>query len=259
GGSSIVECTLDDIKRNPEALKRVSEKTGVNIIMGSGHYIASAHSKDVEWKSERELADEIVRDITVGACGTDIKAGIIGEIGTSAEVTQNEWKCLRAAGIASLETGKSINVHTALYESNDEAVINELKKLGVSPSKVVISHIDVWLREDYLFKLMDMGAYVEFDNFGKEFYISPRPNGLLKGRFAYDLERAQMVAKLVKAGYVRQILLTNDICLKTMFTTWGGNGYAHVLNTVKKMLIDQGVSEKQYMTMMVDNCADLLD
>ena len=138
-------------------------------------------------------------------------------------------------------------------------MINELKKLGVSPSKVVISHIDVWLREDYLFKLMDMGAYVEFDNFGKEFYISPRPNGLLKGRFAYDLERAQMVAKLVKAGYEKQILLTNDICLKTMFTTWGGNGDAHVLNTVKKMLIDQGVSEKQYMTMMVDNCVDLLD
>lgn len=259
GGNTIVDVTLDDIKRNPLALKRVSEATGVNIVMGSGHYIGSAHSADVEWKSERELADEIIRDITVGACGTDIKAGVIGEIGTSAVITPNERKCLRAAGIASVETGKAIHVHTALYESNGLDVIDELTKLGVAPDKIAIDHIDVWLREDYLLKLLDRGAYVEFDNFGKEFYISPRPNGLLKGRFAYDLEKAKMVAKLVKAGYVRQILLTNDICLKTMFTTWGGNGYAHVLNTVKTMILDEGVSNEQFKTMVVDNCADFLE
>lgn len=259
GGNTIVDVTLDDIKRNPTALKKVSEKTGVNIVMGCGHYIGSSHSADVEWKSERELADEIIRDITVGACGTDIKAGVIGEIGTSAEISKNEFKCLRAAGIASVETGKGIQVHTALYESNGLTVIDELTKLGVAPNKIVIDHIDVWLREDYLLKMLDRGAYVEFDNFGKEFYISPRPNGLLKGRFAYDLEKVKMVAKLVNKGYLKQILLTNDICLKTMFTTWGGNGYAHVLNTVKKMLLDEGVTQKQFETMMISNCADFLD
>ncbi len=259
GGSTIVDVTLDDIARNPLALRRISQKTGVNIVMGSGHYIGASHSKDVETKSERELADEIVRDITVGACGTDVKAGIIGEIGTSANISPNEWKCLRAAGIASRETGKKIHVHTALYQSNGIAVLDELKKLGVSGEMVAIDHIDVWLREDYLYALMDKGAYVEFDNFGKEFYISPRSGGLLTGRFAYDLERAQMIAKLVKRGYLKQILITNDICLKTMFTTWGGNGYAHVLKTVKDMLLDEGLSEEQYKILTVDNCADLLD
>ncbi len=259
GGNSIVEVTLDDIKRDPLSLRRISKATGVNIVMGSGHYTNAAHSADVAWKTERELADEIIRDITVGACGTDVKAGVIGEIGTSAEIAPNERKCLRAAGIASVETGKGIQVHTALYQSNGLEVIDELTKLGVAPNKIVIDHIDVWLREDYLLKLLDKGAYVEFDNFGKEFYISPRPNGLLKGRFAYDLEKAKMVAKLVNAGYVKQILLTNDICLKTMLTTWGGNGYAHVLNTVKTMLLDEGVTKEQYETMMVSNCADFLD
>ncbi len=259
GGNTIVEVTLDDIKRDPLALRKVSEATGVNIVMGSGHYIGSSHSKDVETKTEKELADEIIRDITVGACGTDVKAGIIGEIGTSAVVAPNEWKCLRAAGIASLETGKKIQVHTALYQRNGLAVLDELKKLGVSSDKVVIDHIDVLLREDYLLELLDRGAYVEFDNFGKEFYISPRAGGLLTDRFAYDLERAQMIAKLVNKGYLKQILITNDICLKTMFTTWGGNGYAHILHTAKDMLLDQGLTEEQFNTITVSNCADLLD
>lgn len=259
GGSTIVEVTLDDIKRDPLALKRVSEKTGVNIVMGCGHYIDASHSSDVEEKSERELADEIVRDITVGACGTDVKAGIIGEIGTSAEITKNEWKCLRAAGIASLETGKKIQVHTALYQENGIPVLDELKSLGVSEDKVVIDHIDVVLREDYLLKLLDRGAYVEFDNFGKEYYISSRGEGLLTGRFAYDLERAKVVAKLIRMGYTKQILITNDVCLKTMFTSYGGNGYAHILNTVKTMLLDEGVTEEEFNTLMVSNCIDLLD
>ncbi len=259
GGNTIVEVTLDDIKRNPLALRKISEKTGVNIVMGSGHYTRAAHSPDVETKSEKELAEEIIRDVTVGACGTDVKAGIIGEIGTSATISPNEWKCLRAAAIASKETGKKIHVHTALYQRNGLAVIDEVKKFGVSADKVAIDHIDVLLREDYLLELLDKGAYIEFDNFGKEFYISARSGGLLTGRFAYDLERAKVIAKLVNKGYTKQILITNDICLKTMLTTYGGNGYAHILNTVKTMLLDEGLTEEQFKTITVDNCAELLD
>jgi predicted metal-dependent phosphotriesterase family hydrolase len=44
-----------------------------------------------------------------------------------------------------------------------------------------------------------------------------------------------------------------------MFTSYGGNGYAHILNTVKTMLLDEGVTEEQFNTLTVSNCADLLD
>ena len=38
GGNSIVELTSIGLSRNPKALARISRKTGLNIIMGSGYY-----------------------------------------------------------------------------------------------------------------------------------------------------------------------------------------------------------------------------
>jgi predicted metal-dependent phosphotriesterase family hydrolase len=38
GGSTLVDLTLDEIGRDPAALRRVSEATGIAIVMGCGHY-----------------------------------------------------------------------------------------------------------------------------------------------------------------------------------------------------------------------------
>ena len=38
GGGTIVDCTSEGLGRDPSALLRVSEATGLNIVMGSGHY-----------------------------------------------------------------------------------------------------------------------------------------------------------------------------------------------------------------------------
>ena len=258
GGDSIVDVTLDEIARNPLLLKQASIESGVKIVMGCGHYIDVAHPKFINDLTSFQLADEMIKDITVGVGNTGIKAGVIGEIGTSAIITPNEFKVLEGAGIASTKTGKSIHVHTALYERNGIEVINRLNKLGVESNKICIDHVDVDLREDYLLELLKCGAYVEFDNFGKEFFIPKRPNGVLKGRFAYDYERAIMIKKLVDKGYLKQILITNDICLKSQFCTYGGNGFAHILNTVKTMLLDCGLSIAQYETLTRNNVAEFL-
>jgi phosphotriesterase-related protein len=258
GGDTVVDVTLDEIGRDPMALKALSERTGVQIVMGCGRYIDGALNEKLRSMTEKELAEEMIKDVTVGARGTGVKAGVIGEIGTSAVITPTERKNLTAAGIAAAETGKAIHVHTALYQDNGIEVVETLKKQNVPAEKIAIDHVDVLLREDYLLKLLDMGARVEFDNFGKEFYISPRSGGLLTSRFAYDLERAQLIAKLVKKGYLSQILITNDICLKSMLCAYGGNGYAHTLKTVKDMLLDEGLSEAQFQTLVVDNVAEFL-
>src|SRR5262249_16055421 len=38
GGGTLVDLTLDEIGRDPAALRRVSEASGVQIVMGCGHY-----------------------------------------------------------------------------------------------------------------------------------------------------------------------------------------------------------------------------
>lgn len=252
GGATIVDCTPDEIGRDPLALKRISEKTGVNVILGCGHYYHKAHAPYVKNASVEELADEMRKDILVGIGDTGIKAGIIGEIGTSAIVSEDEKKVLTAAGIVGAETGKAVQVHTDLYTENGPEIVKILMAEGVKPQKICIDHTDVWLRPDYIRKLLQMGVYIEFDNFGKEFYVSEAR------RFCYDLERVRLLKQLIDEGYKDQLLVCNDICLKTMWKKFGGTGYAHVLRTVKYMAMENGIDEKTYMSLLIDNPKNFL-
>ncbi len=252
GGKTIVDCTLDEIGRDPVALKKVSEKTGVNIIAGCGHYYHKAHFPYVKDASAEQLADEMRKDILEGIGDTGIRAGIIGEIGTSAKISEAEKKVLTAAGIVSSETGKAVHVHTDLYSENGFEVIDILTKEGAKPEKICIDHVDVLLRPDYIRALLDRGVYVEFDNFGKEFYVSE------ERRFAYDLERVRVLKEFIDDGYGGRILVCNDICLKTMWKKFGGCGYAHILRTVKDMAIQNGITEAQYMSLLTENVKKFL-
>ena len=47
GGRTVVDPTCRGIGRNPEALVRISEATGLNIVMGAGYYLESSHPPEV--------------------------------------------------------------------------------------------------------------------------------------------------------------------------------------------------------------------
>lgn len=253
GGRTIIDCTPDEIGRDPLLLKKVSEESGVNIVVGCGHYYKKAHAPYVKDASVDDLAAEMYKDITEGIGDTGIKAGIIGEIGTSQPFYDDEKKAVKAAGIVSSKTGKAVHIHTDLYSENGYEVVDILTKAGASPERICIDHVDVLLRPDYIKDLLNMGVYVEFDNLGKEFYVSE------KTRFAYDLERIKLLKHLIDEGYGKKILLCNDICLKTMWRTYGGLGYSHILETVKYMAMENGIDEKTYMSMITDNVAEFMD
>ena len=261
GGDTIFDCTtfFPNCIENRQSLKRISSESGVNIVLGCGFYIDDYLTNKERALSVTERAQKMIKELTVGFEGNDFKAGFIGEIGTSADVTDDEWKNIQAAGIASKETGAAIHFHTALWEENGLEICEFLIKDGVSPEKICIDHLDVNIREWYIEKLLDMGVYVEFDNFGKEFFIPKRDTGVLRGRFAYDYERCQTIYKLVKKGFADKIFITNDICLKSMLCEYGGNGFAHIVNNIVPMLKDVGVSEKDIDTMLMSNCAKFFD
>lgn len=259
GGASIVDVTLRDIARDPQKLHALSRDTGVNIIAGCGYYTSNSHPEYLAAMSAEDIANEMYDEITEGMDHTNIKAGVIGEVGTSAEITDNEWKSLHAAALVHAQTGAGIQVHTSLWDANGLAVINYLTSLGVTANKIVIDHIDVDLRYDYLVDLCQAGALVEFDNFGKEYYISGRDRYYMQGRFAYDLERVQAMSKLIADGFVGHILITNDICLKSLLHSYGGRGYDHILTNIIPMMEDLNISGDQIETICVKNPANFLD
>ena len=80
GGGTIVDTTTVGIGRNPLALRRVSEATGVHVTMGAGFYAYMTHPDDLADRSEDDIAAEIIHDIDIGL-EDGIRCGQIGEIG----------------------------------------------------------------------------------------------------------------------------------------------------------------------------------
>ena len=105
GGNSMVEATSIGIGRDPSGLFRISNATGVNIIMGASYYVADAHPSGMDRWSEADIVEQVVRDVTEGVDGTGIRSGVIGEIGCSWPLAENERKVLRASARAPRMTG----------------------------------------------------------------------------------------------------------------------------------------------------------
>ncbi len=111
GGNSVVEMSNIGLSRSPKSLARISRRTGLNIIMGSGYYIDCALPDYVNDLSEDQITEEIVRDIEEGVGNTGICAGLIGEIGCTWPLSDNERKSLRASAKAQKITGAALNIH----------------------------------------------------------------------------------------------------------------------------------------------------
>lgn len=256
GGNTVVDASLPGIGRNPAGLARISERTGLNIIMGTGFYVGETHPEALNQMTDEEIGDLMLKELVDGVDG--ICAGYIGEIGISEIFDDKERRVLRAAAIAHKKTGAAINVHINPWTTNGIEAADILLNAGVKPSSICISHIDVENREDYIYALLKKGVYVEFDNFGKEYYIRREVRNSGYGCFVHDTQRVNLVKKLIDDGYLHQILLTCDLCLKNLLHCYGGWGYDHVLTNIVPMMEDEGITTEQIHTMLVQNPADWL-
>jgi phosphotriesterase-related protein len=241
GGRTVVDCTSVGIRRDAAALRELAERTGLHILAGCGYYTRDTHPPEMDEWSAADVAAQMIRDLTEGIDGTDIKAGVIGEIGTSDPVRANEWKALEAAALAHSETAAAVYVHAYPWGTRGLEAAEFLMKKGVPAEKIVVCHTDVAPDVEHILALLRCGVFVEFDNFGKEFQIRPEERGFAGGAFARDADRVRLLKQLVDAGYARQLLITNDICFKCLLRHFGGRGYAHILRGIVPMLEIEGV------------------
>ncbi len=253
GGSLVADVTTADFGRDVKKLLEISEKSGVNIVAGCGRYIDCAVPENVKSFSVAELRDEMLRELFEGIDGTDIRAGVIGEIGSSGEMTEFEKRSLKAAAEAQREAKCGMHIHACLWNDEGLRALKYAVSCGADAEKICVDHADVLLNEDYILGMLNEGAYVEFDDFGKEFYVDRKNRNLLLGSFASDVQRVKFITKLIERGFVKQILVSNDICLKSMMHTYGGWGYDHVLTNIIPMMEDFGISESDIDMIMTKN------
>ncbi len=227
GGITIVDVTPKDVKRDPLGLARIARATGLNIIMGTAYYLAKAHPREMDDWTEQQIAAEFENEIIVGADGTGVHAGIIGEIGCSWPLTKNELKVLQAAALAQKNTGAPLMIHPGPPDSSTLEIIELLRNAGADLRHTIICHVSQRLRNHAnRLKVAEAGCYLEFDIFGRDGFYN------FEALWPSDAQCIEQIRGLIAEGYEKQILISHDVCWKIQLTRYGGHGYGYILRYI---------------------------
>ncbi|XP_029971551.1 N-acetyltaurine hydrolase [Salarias fasciatus] len=251
GGGAIVENTTAGLDRDLPTLRQLAKDTGVHIVAGAGYYVDCTHSEDTKRMSVEQLTDVIVAEVLHGADGTDVRCGVIGEIGTGWPITASETRVLRAAAHAQAQLGCPLIIHPGRDPAAPAAVLRILQEAGADIGKTVMSHLDRTIFDEAaLLEFAQMGSYLEYDLFGTEMLNYPYD---LKVDMPSDSQRVQTLAFLMKEGYEDRVVIAHDIHTKNRLTKFGGHGYSHILNSIVPKMLNRGVSQQQVDKILVDN------
>ncbi|MDA8478355.1 phosphotriesterase-related protein [Citrobacter sp. Awk 4] len=242
GVRNIIEMTNRYMGRNPQFMLDLMRETGMNVVACTGYYQNAFFPEHVATRSVEQLAQEMIDEIVDGIDGTELKAGIIAEIGSSEGIiTPLEEKVFIAAARAHNETGRPISTHTSFSTMGLEQLAL-LKSHGVSLSRVVIGHCDLKDNLDNILRMIDLGAYVQFDTIGKNSYYP-------------DEKRIGMLHVLRERGLLNRVMLSMDITRRSHLKANGGNGYDYLLTTFVPQLRQSGFSQVDVDMMLRDNPA----
>lgn len=256
GGGALVDCSCLGIGRYPEAEKIISQKTGLHIIMATGVYVqgSCAETKNLTCEEKTEL---FVRELTEGVDGTDIKAGVIGEIGVTEDFPECEQQSLAAAAKAQSAIGAAVLIHQPGLKKIGHDILDVFEENGGDLKKTVLCHCDPFSGDaGYLERLLQRGVNISFDQFGLEFLIKVEgEKGLWLPR---DIDRIRRIARLCELGYGKQLVLSQDLCFKVCYVKNGGGGYAHILENILPLMRLEGIRDTAIRRMLVSNPARIL-
>lgn len=251
GGATLVDVTLPAIGRDPAWLRRLSEKSGLHIVMGAGWYRTAYYPPEdlIDRRPVDALADQLVAEATAGVGGTGIRPGILGEVGTDKPwLTPAEERVHRAVARAGRRTGLAITTHAVLSDVGS-AQLRIFEEEGADPGRVIIGHADSFPALGHYLDLIGRGASIQFDFLGMSFTPTERHG---EGRII------ELLLELLHRGHVDRVLLSQDVCHNSQLRRYEGNGYVYLLTTFLPRLRAAGVSEDEIRTLTVDNPRRLL-
>ncbi len=246
GVRSFVEVTCRDMGRDPQRLKRFSSRCGIHIVAATGYYLEPYHPESVKHGRVEELTEQFCRDLLEGMDGTDIKAGIIGEVASGEpEMAPSEEKVLIAAAMAGKKTGRAVTTHCQLGKLALEQS-SLLLRYGMNPAKIILGHLDLASDRRYYEEVLRTGVNIGFDTIGKTAYLS-------------DEQRAENLMWLLERGYEDRIVLSQDISRKSYLSAGGRySGYMTVMKDFIPMLEARGLKEETKRKLLADNPARIL-
>ena len=218
GGRSLVDLTLPGVGRDPAWLVDLAQASGLHLMMGCGWYRGAYYPADalIDRRSVDDLADELVREATLGVGESGVRPGIIGEIGTDKPwLSAQEERVHRATARAARRTGLAITTHAVLSPVG-LAQLRIFEEEGADPARVVIGHADSYPVLEHYLAIVERGASVEFDFLGMTFTATERHGeGLV----------VELLCELLARGHLDRILLSQDVCHDSQLLRYGGHGY----------------------------------
>ena len=256
GVDTIVDVTTADVGRDIRLIEEVSQKSGVQIIACTGHWLYPSLSMNA--RTAEELADFFILEIERGIEGTGIKPGVI-KVATDREgVTPFLEKALRAAARASKATGIPVIAHTYAADHIGEKQADIFEDEGLNPGMVCLSHSDDIDNMSYLKGLAKRGYIIGMDHMTWGI-------GGQTGEGTETLswqQRAESIKQLVDAGFCSQIFLSYDWYFGTsmanaefMNTKEETNPHGILFNTRKTIpyLREIGITDQEVRVITVEN------
>ena len=248
GVRNILEVTNLGMGRNVEYIKKISEQTGINIIVSTGFYKEPFLPDYVYSKSKEELAQLIERELTRGieeSCGakiinTGICASVLGEFGTSKQkMTDMEKKVFDVMSMVAVRTGVPVTTHTTLGTLGEEQA-DYLIECGVKPKKIIIGHMDLSQNIEKILSVLRKGVNVGFDTVGKQGYCD-------------DTFRVEALKRIHEEEMLSQVVLSMDITRKSHLKYKGGIGYAYMFRSFIPLLKKNSFTQTQIDMLLREN------
>jgi phosphotriesterase-related protein len=243
GCETFMDCTPAYLGRDPELMKSLALKSGLNILTNTGFY-GSGKNKFVPSRafemSPQELADEWIAEFNTGIEGTDVRPGFIKiSVDRNDTLIPMHEKLVRAAALTHLETGLTIMSHTG----PDKPAFDQLRILaefGVSPEAFIWTHAQSGTKDGWI-RAARMGAWVSLDNVNEK-------------RIQDYIEN---LSALKAAGLLSQVLLSHDSGWYRVGEEDGGqyNGYTTIFTALIPALLQNGFNEEDIEGLLYQNPA----
>lgn len=255
GGRAIVDAQPLGCGRMAELLSRASKASNINILASTGFHKLSFYPSDhwIHTIAQDKLTDLFISeyregmyidgDFALPCQRITAKPGVIKVAAEAGGLTPAYRRLFTAAAEAAKETGLPILSHVEMGKGAFEQ-INFFLDHGLSPKGLILCHLDRDLRDfGYHCRVAETGVYLEYDTIGRYKYHS-------------DEEEAIHIAKMVEAGFQRQILLGLDVTRERMKSYGGNIGLDYIITKFVHLLKQVGLDNRVIEEFLVGNPAE---
>lgn len=221
GIRSMVEATPVGLGADPEAVARISARTGLQVVHATGAH-HSGHYRDsapLLTASEADLVERFVGDVVdglrthsgaraVGPSGAPIRAGLVKGAARYWSIDAFGERVLSACAATAGQTGVPMMVHLD-HGSAAHEVLDRLAASGLAAERVVLAHMDRNLDPGLHASLVERGAWLGYD-------------GAARHREAPDSALIDCLRRTVEAVGDQRILLGGDVARASRYRAYGG-------------------------------------